>query len=114
MGLQREKGKERLLALINRETQGRERDQSAEHGTLTPEVRIKEETQGEGEEAGNLRKVIRACVASERQTTQEGRAPVKPSAGSRAKRGVGWGGSPWVFLQSKKPDVWFENSCQGN
>lgn len=44
-----------------------------------------------GEEAGNLRKVIRACIASERQITQEGRKSVKLSAGSRTKRGVGCG-----------------------
>ena len=64
------------------------------------------------EEAGNLRKVIRAFVASEGQITQEGRKSVTLSAGGSAKLGVEWGRFMWVFLQSKKPDVWFENTCQ--
>ena len=58
---------------------------------LLQELGIKERNRRSGEEAGNLRKVIRAFVASEGQITQEGGKSVTLSAGGSAKRGVEWG-----------------------
>lgn len=51
-------------------------------------------------------------MASERGITRQGGKSGKLSAGGEPGEVWNGAGSPSVFLQSKKPDVWFENTCQ--
>ena len=51
-------------------------------------------------------------MASERGITRQGGKSGKLSAGGEPGEVWNGAGSPRVFLQSKKPDVWSENTCQ--